>query len=40
VAAALKLSGVPEDKLDLAKPTQTSADGSAAEARRVEVRAK
>ncbi len=38
VAAALKLAGAPEDKLDLAKPAQTTADGPPAEARRVEVR--
>jgi K(+)-stimulated pyrophosphate-energized sodium pump len=40
VAAALKLAGVPEDKLELAKPMQTTADGPPAEARRVEVKAK
>ena len=38
VAAALKLAGVPEDKLELAKPAQTSAGGPPAEARRVEVK--
>ena len=40
VAAALKLSGVPEDKLELAKPAQTTAGGPPAEARRVEVKTK
>jgi K(+)-stimulated pyrophosphate-energized sodium pump len=37
VGDALKIAGVPEDKLELAKPTQTLADGPPAEARRVEV---
>ncbi|HEU0167090.1 MAG TPA: OmpA family protein, partial [Chloroflexota bacterium] len=37
VADALKAAGVPEDKIELAKPAQAQADGSAAEARRVEV---
>ncbi|MDI3380342.1 sodium-translocating pyrophosphatase [Xenophilus aerolatus] len=40
VAAALKMAGVPEDKVELAKPAQTQAGGPAAEARRVEVKAK
>ncbi len=40
VAAALKMAGVPEDKVELAKPEQTQAGGPAAEARRVEVKAK
>ncbi|MDN8614236.1 sodium-translocating pyrophosphatase [Variovorax ginsengisoli] len=38
VGAALKIAGVPEDKLELAKPAQTQADGPPAEARRVEVK--
>lgn len=38
VGAALKIAGVPEDKVELAKPTQTQADGAPAEARRVEVK--
>jgi K(+)-stimulated pyrophosphate-energized sodium pump len=38
VGAALKLAGVPEDKVELAKPAQTQADGAPAEARRVEVK--
>jgi K(+)-stimulated pyrophosphate-energized sodium pump len=33
----LKASGIAEDKVDLKKPEQTTADGPAAEARRVEV---
>ncbi|PZQ77160.1 MAG: sodium-translocating pyrophosphatase [Variovorax paradoxus] len=40
VAAALRMAGVPEDKVELAKPEQTQAGGPAAEARRVEVKAK
>ncbi|MDQ7954382.1 MAG: sodium-translocating pyrophosphatase [Pseudomonadota bacterium] len=40
VAAALKMAGVPEDKVELAKPEQTQAGGPAAEARRVEVKAR
>ena len=38
VGAALKMAGVPDDKLELAKPAQTQADGPPAEARRVEVK--
>lgn len=38
VGAALKLAGVPEDKVELAKPAQTQANGAPAEARRVEVK--
>jgi K(+)-stimulated pyrophosphate-energized sodium pump len=38
VGAALKLAGVPDDKIELAKPVQTQADGPPAEARRVEVK--
>jgi len=38
VGAALKMAGVPEDKVELAKPAQTTADGPPAEARRVEVK--
>ncbi|RST56860.1 sodium-translocating pyrophosphatase [Variovorax sp. MHTC-1] len=38
VGAALRLAGVPEDKMELAKPAQTQADGPPAEARRVEVK--
>ena len=38
VGAALKIAGVPEDKLELAKPVQAQADGAPAEARRVEVK--
>jgi K(+)-stimulated pyrophosphate-energized sodium pump len=38
VSAALKTAGVPEDKIELAKPAQTQADGPPAEARRVEVK--
>ena len=38
VGAALKLAGVPDDKIELAKPAQTQADGPPAEARRVEVK--
>ncbi|MBT2300019.1 sodium-translocating pyrophosphatase [Variovorax paradoxus] len=38
VGAALRLAGVPDDKMELAKPAQTQADGPPAEARRVEVK--
>jgi K(+)-stimulated pyrophosphate-energized sodium pump len=38
VGAALKMAGVPDDKVELAKPEQAAADGSPAEARRVEVK--
>jgi len=38
VGQALKVAGVPEDKVELAKPTQTQGDGASAEARRVEVK--
>lgn len=38
VGAALKMAGVPDDKVELAKPTQAQGDGPAAEARRVEVK--
>ena len=38
VAAALKLAGVPDDKVDLKKPEQLTGSGNNAEARRVEVR--
>jgi cytochrome c oxidase cbb3-type subunit 3 len=37
VADALKAAGVPDASIDLSKPLQTLADGTAAEARRVEV---
>jgi K(+)-stimulated pyrophosphate-energized sodium pump len=37
VAAALKSAGVPDDKIELRKPADTSAGGDAAQARRVEV---
>ncbi|MGC3985731.1 MAG: sodium-translocating pyrophosphatase [Pseudorhodoferax sp.] len=37
VRDALKTAGVPEDKVELSKPEQTTADGPPAEARRVEV---
>ena len=37
VAAALKAAGVADDKVELKKPEQATADGPAAEARRVEV---
>ena len=37
VRDALKIAGVPEDKVELRKPEQTTAGGPAAEARRVEV---
>ncbi len=38
VGTTLKMAGVPDDKVELAKPTQTQADGPPAEARRVEVK--
>ena len=38
VGAALRMAGVPDDKVELAKPAQTQADGPPAEARRVEVK--
>ncbi len=38
VAEALKQAGVPESSIDLSKPPQTLADGTPAEARRVEVK--
>lgn len=38
VSAALKMAGVPDDKVELAKPAQTLAGGPPAEARRVEVK--
>ncbi|MDL9997795.1 sodium-translocating pyrophosphatase [Variovorax sp. J22P240] len=38
VGAALKLAGVPDDKVELAKPAETTAGGPPAEARRVEVK--
>jgi len=38
VGAALKTAGVPDDKVELAKPEQTQGDGPPAEARRVEVK--
>ena len=37
VAEALKALGVAEDKVELKKPEETTATGSNAEARRVEV---
>ena len=37
VGEALKAAGAPADKVELAKPAQTQADGPPAEARRVEV---
>ncbi|MCT8178663.1 sodium-translocating pyrophosphatase [Variovorax sp. CY25R-8] len=40
VGDALKAAGAPEDKIELAKPEQTQADGPAGEARRVEVKVK
>ncbi|MDM0041482.1 sodium-translocating pyrophosphatase [Variovorax sp. J22G21] len=40
VGEALKAAGAPADKIELAKPAQTQADGPAAEARRVEVKVK
>ncbi|MEP6721745.1 MAG: sodium/proton-translocating pyrophosphatase, partial [Variovorax sp.] len=40
VGEALKAAGAPADKIELAKPTQTQADGPPAEARRVEVKVK
>ena len=38
VGDALKIAGVPEDRLELAKPAHTQADGPPAESRGVEVR--
>ena len=38
VGAALRMAGVPDDKVELAKPAQAQADGPPAEARRVEVK--
>jgi K(+)-stimulated pyrophosphate-energized sodium pump len=38
VGAALKVAGVPDDKVELAKPAQAQGDGPPAEARRVEVK--
>ncbi|VTU28567.1 sodium-translocating pyrophosphatase [Variovorax sp. RA8] len=38
VGAALKMAGVPDDKVELAKPAQALAGGPPAEARRVEVK--
>ena len=40
VSDALKAAGAPADKIELAKPEQSQADGPAAEARRVEVKVK
>ncbi|WP_418131718.1 sodium-translocating pyrophosphatase [Variovorax sp. 375MFSha3.1] len=40
VSDALKAAGAPEDKIELAKPEQSQADGPPAEARRVEVKVK
>jgi len=40
VGDALKAAGAPADKIELAKPEQTQADGPASEARRVEVKVK
>ncbi|QRF60144.1 sodium-translocating pyrophosphatase [Variovorax paradoxus] len=40
VGDVLKAAGAPEDKIELAKPEQTQADGPAGEARRVEVKVK
>ena len=40
VGEALKAAGAPADKIELAKPAQTQADGPPAEARRVEVKVK
>ncbi|MDQ0591302.1 sodium-translocating pyrophosphatase [Variovorax paradoxus] len=40
VGDALKAAGAPADKIELAKPEQTQADGPAGEARRVEVKVK
>lgn len=38
VGAALRMAGVPDDKVELAKPAQAQAGGPPAEARRVEVK--
>ncbi len=40
VSEALKAAGAPEDKIELAKPEQSQADGAPSEARRVEVKVK
>ncbi|EJL71224.1 outer membrane protein/peptidoglycan-associated lipoprotein, partial [Variovorax sp. CF313] len=40
VSDALKAAGAPEDKIELAKPEQSQADGPPSEARRVEVKIK
>ncbi|MDM0057846.1 sodium-translocating pyrophosphatase [Variovorax fucosicus] len=40
VGEALKAAGAPADKIELAKPAQTQADGPPVEARRVEVKVK
>ncbi|MDN6883453.1 sodium-translocating pyrophosphatase [Variovorax sp. CAN2819] len=40
VSDALKAAGAPADKIELAKPEQSQADGPASEARRVEVKVK
>lgn len=40
VSDALKAPGAPEDKIELAKPEQSQADGPPSEARRVEVKIK
>ncbi|MDB5827925.1 MAG: hppA [Variovorax sp.] len=40
VGEALKSAGAPADKIELAKPEQSQADGAPAEARRVEVKIK
>jgi K(+)-stimulated pyrophosphate-energized sodium pump len=40
VRDAIKAAGAPEDKIELAKPEQSQADGPASEARRVEVKVK
>lgn len=40
VSDALKAAGAPEDKIELAKPEQSQADGPPSEARRVEVKVK
>ncbi len=40
VSEALKAAGAPADKIELAEPEQSQADGTAAEARRVEVKIK
>jgi K(+)-stimulated pyrophosphate-energized sodium pump len=40
VSDALKSAGVPDDKVELAKPEPAQADGPPADARRVEVKVK